>query len=480
MSTIQPRGAAAPVINPRLRAMLDAPIAPLLARMGWPNMLMMFAQASTGFVETWFLAKLGTSVLAGVAVVVPVLMLMQNMSQGAMGGGISSAVARTLGSGNAELTGQLARHALALNTVIGMVFSAILLAIARPLFQMLGAHGAALDAASTYGHVLFAGLPLMWAMNALASVIRGTGNMIVPGAVICGGAALLIPLSPCLIFGIGPVPRLGVAGGAWALIAYYSAGTMILGWYCASGRNPARLLRGPLRWATMRGILVVGGLACLNPVLTNALMALTGAAVGAHAGTAALAGYATAARLEYLLMPIAFGLGAPMVALVGANIGAGQHERARNIALTGGAMAFALSELVGVAAALWPHAWLELFGTNEQLVQTGSICLHIIGPFYGFFGLGFSLYFAAQGAGRLRWPLAAGALRLALYAGIGTLLLRVSGSLPLFFAVGAGAMAVYGAINLWSIASGRWFVATNEVTGRPVAQPPEYRKPQRR
>ncbi|MGF6378637.1 Na+-driven multidrug efflux pump [Paraburkholderia atlantica] len=183
---------------------------------------------------------------------------------------------------------------------------------------------------------------------------------------------------------------------------------MILGWYCVSGRDPARLVRGPLRWATMQGILVVGGLACLNPILTNALMALTGAAVGAHAGTAALAGYATAARLEYLIMPIASGLGAPMVALVGANIGAGQYERARNIALTGGAMAFALSELVGVAASLWPHAWLERFGTNEQLLQTGSVCLHIIGPFYGFSGLGFSLYFAAPGAGRLQWPLGAG------------------------------------------------------------------------
>jgi hypothetical protein len=55
--------------------------------MGWSNMLMMLAQSSTGFVETWFLAKLGTPVLAGVAVVVPVLMLMQNMSGGAMGGG---------------------------------------------------------------------------------------------------------------------------------------------------------------------------------------------------------------------------------------------------------------------------------------------------------------------------------------------------------------------------------------------------------
>ncbi|MFL9875796.1 MATE family efflux transporter [Paraburkholderia megapolitana] len=445
--------------------MLEAPIAPLLARMGWPNMLMMLAQSSTGLVETWFLARLGTQVLAGVAVVVPMLILMQNLSQGAMGGGISSSVARALGAGNVALVDPLARHAVALNSLIGIALSIVLLAVTRPLFQMLGAHGAALDAASTYGHVLFAGLPLMWAMNALASVIRGTGNMVVPGAMICGGAVLLIPLSPCLIFGIGPLPHLGVAGGAWALVAYYTAGTAILGWYCVSGRNPARLSRGTLHWAPMRSILMVGGLACLNPLLTNALIALTGAAVAAHAGTPALAGYGIATRLEYLLMPMAFGIGAPMVALVGANIGAGQCERARRIALTGGAMAFVLAELVGLAAALWPHAWLLLFGANEQLLQTGSTCLRIIGPFYGFFGLGFSLYLASQGAGRLGWPLGAGALRLVLYAGVGTLALRVTRSLTLFFAIGAVAMVAYGVIILWSVASGRWFVARSRSAG---------------
>ena len=463
-----PQAAAStlPAAHSRLRVMLEAPIVPMLARMGWSNMLMMLAQSSTGLVETWFLAKLGTQVLAGIAVVVPLLMLMQNMSQGAMGGGISSSVARSLGSGNAALTNQLARHAVALNTLIGIAFSAVLLTIARPLFQALGAHGAALDAATTYGHVLLAGLPLMWAMNALASVIRGSGNMTVPGAVICGGALLLIPLSPCLIFGVGPLPRLGVAGGAWALIAYYAAGTAILGWYCASGRNPARLLRGPLHWAPMRGILTVGGLAAMNPLLTNALIAMTGATVGAHAGTAALAGYATAARLEYLLIPIAFGLGAPMVALVGANMGAGQRERARSIALTGAAMAFVLTELVGIAAALWPHAWLVLFGANEQLVETGTTYLRIIGPFYGFYGLGLSLYFAAQGAGRLASPLGAAALRVALYAGVGTLALQVTGSLPVFFAIGAIAMVAYGAIVFWSAASGGWFVASQAAVAK--------------
>ncbi|MEG1767483.1 MAG: MATE family efflux transporter [Comamonas sp.] len=419
-----------PPASPRVRAMLQDPILPTILRMSWPNMLMMLAQASTGLIEMWFLAKLGTDVLAGVAVVVPVLMLMQNMSQGALGGGISAAVARALGSGHAALADSLARHALVLSAGVGLVFTLLLLVFSGPLFHLLGARGAALAVAQDYGHVVFAALVLMWAMNALASVVRGTGNMLVPGAVICGGALLLIPICPALIFGFGPIPALGVVGGAWALVAYYAIGTLVLAWYCASGRNAAKLHTGPVHWAPMRNILTVGGLACINPLLTNGLIASTAAIVGAHAGSEALAGYATAARLEYLLIPIAFGLGAPMVALVGANIGAGQPERARRIAL---------------------------FGGDERMLETGAQYLRIAGPFYGFFAMGIALYFASQGAGRLKWPLLAGALRLGRYAGLGWAALVATGSLTAFFAFGAAAMAAYGLIIFWSVASGSWF-----------------------
>jgi Na+-driven multidrug efflux pump len=207
----------------------------------------------------------------------------------------------------------------------------------------------------------------------------------------------------------------------------------------------------------MRGILAVGGFACLNPVLTNTIIAATAALVGAYGGTAALAGYATAARLEYLLIPIAFGLGAPMVAMVGSNIGAGQKERARRIALTGGAMAFVLAEIVGIAASIWPTAWLRLFGTDEHLLQAGSEYLRMVGPFYGFFAMGFSLYFASQGAGRLRWPLTAGAVRLAVYVGLGSAVLAAGASLPVFYLMGAIAMVLYGSVVVWSVAARTWF-----------------------
>ena len=83
----------------------------------------------------------------------------------------------------------------------------------------------------TYSRVVFAGAILVWLFNSLANVIRGTGNMAFPAIVTCVGVVVLIPLSPCLIFGLGPFPRLGVAGGAVAVLLYYAVGAAVLAAY---------------------------------------------------------------------------------------------------------------------------------------------------------------------------------------------------------------------------------------------------------
>ncbi len=146
-----------------------------------------------------------------------------------------------------------------------------------------------------------------------------------------------------------------------------------------------------------------------------------------------------------------------MVALVGTNIGAGQRERALRIALTGGALAFAISETVGVAAAIWPAAWLGLFGHEPAMLAAGIDYLRVVGPTYGFFGLGLSLYFASQGAGRLAWPLLGGLIRMIIAVGGGWLVLMLTGSLVWAFAALALALVVYGVTLVTAIASGVWF-----------------------
>ncbi len=248
-----------------------------------------------------------------------------------------------------------------------------------------------------------------------------------------------------------------MAGAGWAMVSYYAGGAAVLVWYCRSGRNAAQLRGGRPHWPLMQRILSVGALATINPLLTNGLVAALTTLVGAYAGTAALAGFGTAARLEYLVIPLAFGIGAPLVAMVGSNIGAGQSARALRIALTGGAMAFVLAESIGLAAAFWPRAWMELFTAEPQAIDAGAAYLRRVGPVLGFFGIGLTLYFASQGAGRLKWPLLAGATRLLVSAGGGWLVLRWTGSLNGLFAAAAVGMFLYGAITLAAVASGGWF-----------------------
>ncbi len=453
--------------DPRTRALIEGPIAATLIRLAAPNMLVMLAQTSVGLVETYFVGKLGTDALAGVALVFPLLMLMQMMSAGAMGGGISSAIARALGAGRRDDANALVVHALLIALVFGLAFTILLLGGGRWLYAAMGGSGASLQAALLYSRVVFAGAILVWLFNSLANVIRGTGNMMVPALVTCAGVVVLIPLSPCLIFGLGPFPRLGVAGGAVAVVIYYAAGSLALGAYLRSGRSVVGLaFHGiRIRWPLFADILRVGLVAALITVQTNLTIAIATALVGAF-GPAAIAGYGTGSRLEYLLIPLVFGLGGPLVAMVGTNIGAGRPERALRVAWIGAAIGAGLCEIIGFAAAAEPRAWLSLFDTAPAMIDAGSRYLHAVGPVYGLFGLGMALYFASQGAGRLLWPLLANMARLVIAAGGGFIALRWTGNLTDVFLALAAALAAFGVINAAAVASGVWF--KGGAAGRPV------------
>jgi len=448
-------------MDPRTRLLLEAPIVRTLLRLAAPNMLVMLMQAAVGLIETYFIGRLGTDALAGVALVFPVVMLMQMMSAGAMGGGISSAIARALGAGRRDDADALAWHALLIGAVFGLVFTVALLGGGRWLYAAMGGSGGSLAAALTYSDVVFAGAILVWLFNSLANVIRGTGNMAVPAIVSCIGALVLIPISPCLIFGWGPFPRLGIAGGAAAVLAYYVLGSLAFVWYLWTGRSVVRpLLHGRgLRWPLFRDILRVGVVAALVTLQTNLTIAIATGFIGAF-GPAAIAGYGTGSRLEYLLVPLVFGLGTPLVAMVGTNVGAGRRERALRVAWIGAGIAAGLSEAIGLAAAVAPGAWLGLFDGDPAMLDAGTRYLQAVGPTYGFYGLGMALYFASQGAGRLLWPLVANFIRLLLAAGGGWLALQWSGGENQVFVALAVALAAFGLINAVAVARGAWFGRT--------------------
>jgi putative MATE family efflux protein len=445
-------------VDARTRLLLEAPVGPTILRLAMPNVVVMVVQASIGLIETYFVAKLGLDALAGIALVFPPFMLLQMVSAGAMGGGILSAIARTLGSGNRDGANELVWSAVAITVALGALTSVVALLFGPKLYALMGGEGGSLKAATIYSTLVFAGAIPLWLFNSFAAIIRGTGNMLFPAAVIAVGAFVLIPLSPLLIFGLGPFPRLGIAGGAAAVVLYYSVGCAIFAGYIWSGRGVLKpsLVPPRLSWAPIREILRVGAASSVVSLSTNVTIAVATGLAGLI-GPAAVAGFGTGARLEYLLVPLVFGLGAPVAAMVGTSIGAGRNDRALQVAWTGAAIAAGLTEAIGLAAAFYPAGWLSLFGSDATMIEVGSRYLQIVGPFYGFFGGGLALYFASQGAGRLGWPMTVAVARVVIAAGGGWIAVRLTGASDALFVALAVALVVYGLGNVVTVAAGVWF-----------------------
>lgn len=445
-------------MDSRTRRLLEAPIVPTLLRLAAPNVLVMLVQASTGLIETYFIAGLGTDALAGMALVFPLVMTIQMISAGAMGGGIMSAVSRTLGADRRQDANALVWHASAIGLVLGAGTTAAAIGFGPWLYAAMGGRDGSLSAALTYSHVVFAAAPFMWLFNSLAAVIRGTGNMMLPATVMVLGALVMIPASPALIFGFGPLPAFGIVGGALVFVAFYVVGTVVFAWYLWSGRGVlAPSPRPPrLAWAPLASILRVGVVSSLVSLSTNVTI-LVATAFAGRFGPEAVAGYGTGARLEYLLVPLVFGLGAPIGALVGTAIGAGDRRRALTSAWTGAAIAGVMTEAIGLAAAFYPAGWLGLFGHEPAMLETGSAYLRVVGPFYGAYGAGLALYFASQGAGRVGWPLVAGIVRMIVAVGGGWLAIQAGYGLEgVFLALGL-ALTVFPIVNASAIAAGTWF-----------------------
>jgi putative MATE family efflux protein len=456
----------ATIAQARVQQMLHAPLLPTLLRLATPNVMGLFAMTIVIGYDGYILGRLGPDALAGIALVFPLSMLMLQMSAGGIGGATTAAVARALGAGRSQDASRLAQQALLLGALLAALFMLVMLGFGRGIFGAMGGRGAALEAALVYSNVLFSGALLIWSTNVLAAVVRGAGNMVLPSVMLLGTALLhlaLCPLlvfgwGPVLVFGWGPVAGLGMAGAAASTLAVNAVATLVMAAHLWRRDGAVQLRASPwrLHLPLLRDILRVGLPASLSPVISNASIAVTTAFVGSY-GTAALAGYGVAARLEYILVPIAFGFGTALTAMVATNMGAGQTVRAVRVAWAGGALVAVITGAIGLATAIAPALWMGLFTSDAEVLAVGATYLNIVGGCYAFFGLGLALFFASQGAGRMFWPLAGSMGRLVILV-IGGWLCVHTFQTPAsgLFAVVALSLVVYGSTLAIAIRLGSW------------------------
>ncbi len=449
---------SAALLASRTQAMLHAPLLPTLFRLATPNVIGLFiATIAIGY-DGYILGRLGADALAGVALVLPLAMLQMQMSAGGIGGAVTAAVARALGGGHREDANRLAWHALLIAAALALVFTIALLGLGPALYAAMGGKGAALDAALAYSTIIFGGAASVWFANVLGAIVRGSGNMLLPSLMISVGAISHLFLCPLLVFGWGPVPALGVTGAAISTVATNLLAAAVMAAHLLKHDGPVSLrgLNLGLRPDLLHAILRVGAPASLSPVLSNGSIAAATALIGSF-GTAALAGYGVAARLEYIMVPIAFGFGTALTALVATNMGAGQHARALRATWHGGLVVTAITGSIGILVAIAPELWMDRFTSDPAVREIGATYLRIVGASYSLFGLGLALFFASQGAGRMFWPLAGSTARLAVVGIGGWFAVHVFDiSAAGYFVFIAVSFAVYASMIAGAIRLGAW------------------------
>ena len=418
-----------------------------------PTTLLALLQVGAQLVETWLAARQGTAALAGWAVLLPFALLLQQMSAGAMGGGVVSAVARTLGAGKRDEASALVLHALIIAVSFGLLFALGLSVFARPMLTAVAGAEAA-DAAVVYAFWLFGlGAVPAWLSNTLASVLRGGGQHAVAARTL-----LLTALAfPVLAYVLAEPLGFGLAGvgAAQALVQCVAAAAMAVVVF-RGGAGFVPTLRVQPSWALFKRILAVGAIACTLAAVANLTTILVTAQLKGY-GVAAVAAYGIAARLEFLIVPLAFGVGSALTALVGRAVGAGDWATARRTAWVGGVLSFAVSGAVGLAVAGWPLQFALFFTSDLQVAITAARGLQYTGLAFGGFGLGMAMYFGCMGAGRMVWPVLAGLTRITLAVGVGGWLANGLGlGLEGHFIGVALGIAAYGLITASSVRPGVW------------------------
>lgn len=397
----------------RTRLMLEGPIVSTLLRLAVPNLVVnVVLIAVTPSVDAHFVGRLGLDSLAGLALVFPLMMLMQQMANMAMGGAIAAAIARAIGAGRREDAASLVVHALAIAAGAAALFSAVFLLAGPGIYRVMGGRGPILAAALEYSNVIFAGAFAFWLLGALTSVVRATGQVAILAYVYVGAEFLHLALVPILVFGFGPIPALGITGAGLATVISFVVSATTLAWYLASGRTSVALSLGGFRFERrlFGEILRVGAPMSLAPVLNNVALATLTFYAGVL-GATSLAAFGAAVRLEYLLYPLNFGLGAAVLAMVGSNIGARQFVRAARIAWTAVGLSACVMASVSVVAIGAPDLWMGLFSHDPAILVAAAGYLAIVGLVYPFVAAN-TLMSAFQSTRQPEWPLTAMTCRL--------------------------------------------------------------------
>jgi len=371
-----------------------------LVDMAVPVLFGIFTMMGQAFADMWFIGRVGDRELAALSFAFPILMIVTSVAIG-LGAGTSSVVARAIGAHNHRRARRLATDSLILSFGITAIISAIGFLTIEPLFTILGAPADMIPLIAGYMTILYAGVPFVVVGMVGMSSMRATGDTRLPSMLMVIASVANVILDPILIFGIGPIPAMGLNGAAMAALLSRAAifgGTlyfmrMRLDMLTFNKPDPGELRSS---WVDVLHVgLPAAGTNAIIPIATGVITAML-----ARYGPEAVAGFGVASRVESLTLVLFYALSAVIGPFVGQNIAVGNADRIfqalRLCTLFCLGTGFVMAALLAVSG-----SWLPtLFSDNHQVTDVSTLYLTIAPISYGTYGMVMIMNASFNGMGK--------------------------------------------------------------------------------
>lgn len=370
-----------------------------------PMVLEMLMESVFAVADVFFVGRLGiTDAVSTVGFTESIMTILYAVAIG-LSVGAAATVARRIGERDPDGAARAAMQSIVLGLGVGIVVGTVGVLFAPALLRLMGADEGVVTTGSRFARIMIGasgGVTLLFLINA---VFRGAGDAAIAMRVLWIANAINVTLGPCLVFGIGPFPRLGVTGAA--------IGTSIGRWtgvliqiYCLTRKDGRIRIRWPqvrIDRHVMRGILGISGTATFqNFIGTASYMGLVRIISGF--GSAAVAGNTIGIRVILFALLPSWGVSNAAVTLVGQNLGAGKPERAEASAWKAGLYNTYCLGSIGAIFLLAAPLIVSAFTQDADVASHAIHCLRIVSAGFLFYGYGMVLTAAFNGAGDTRTP----------------------------------------------------------------------------
>jgi putative MATE family efflux protein len=440
----EPMGAA------REARLTEGPIGRTLARLTLPMIAGIVGMVAFNLVDTYFVGRLGTRELAAMGFTFPVVFIVNGIALG-LGMGTSAVVSRAIGRGDFQEVRRLTTDSLALALLVAGLLVAAGLSTIDPIFRLLGATPEILVLIRSYMRVWYPGMVFVVIPMVGNNAIRATGDMKTPAIIMLVAVAVNVVMDPLLIFGIGPFPRLELAGAAIATVIARATVFCVASWVlCVRERMVTRAMpRLRAVWQSWGQLLYIGIPSATTNIIIPLGMGAVTRLVSAY-GPEAVAGFGVATRVERFALTVVMALSSVLAPFVGQNWGAGRFDRVRRGIRCSSRFAMGWGAGMLVLLGLGAKQIGSVFNDDPQVVSTVALYLWMVPISYGLWGV-FRLANTALNV--LRRPLRAALLNV-LQLFVLYIPLAVAGShllgLPGVFGAAAVANIISGvAAHLW-------------------------------